>query len=209
MGITFCPNEVAVGDLATWLAAIATLAAVWVALATSRRALSEIKRARDEDRALSKVASDAVAARLSVVFHSELFLLGESLKELLRSLESQDLADNPRWMIETMKYLLPTSGLSLLRQFSDKLDVFDRETAAQLLIVISFWNFILEAPSANTLEDAPPEVLLIARDHTIVTIRNGINEIASAIFLTAPLAAKVRNNLPVFEWIITPQVPVR
>ena len=196
MGITFCPAEVAWGDVATWISSAATLLAVAVALVTSQRALDAEHRAHDAERKRQHAEDEALAERLAAVFDHELYLCAGQMSYFADALEGRiDRVDAPA-TINALTTGLPTEALMILAANTDKLRVFDAATATALMRALSGWNALAARPSAVPLADAPVEYLMAAAGSTLRATRGMVTQENAARTAIRPIAIKVNPRSP-------------
>lgn len=178
-----CPMAVAWGDVATWVSGVAAAGAVVVALWTSRgakRIALESREAADraaaEERARLKAAREDQAACLAIVFHHELFLLHGQLKFYADTLRAEVYRSARHELVEILVRWKPQEALTVLTRLAESLEVFERDARAALLTAVSGWISLQQAPSADSLRDAPLEVL----QQGVITTANTVENVASA-----------------------------
>ncbi|MBA0449363.1 hypothetical protein D7Y61_18855 [Stenotrophomonas maltophilia] len=121
------------------VAAGATLWAVVVAMRTSRTALDEARRMRDEDRhARAKAERDKAVARAIVLDH-EIYMLGGEIRELVEFLSGPMPRVDPAEALAFAFKAMPSDPLPMLTRFADDLEAFGTEGAASLLSALSSW----------------------------------------------------------------------
>jgi hypothetical protein len=144
----FCPQSVAWGDMATWAGAVATTAAVIVALVTAKRAGDVALKVHEKEENARRAKDDSLRHQLSIAFDSELYMAIGQLDLFCAHLE--DALGGASYQIESvMKVLYPKHGLSVVSRFSDRLDVFPIALSGELLAILSRWNMVHEAPAAE------------------------------------------------------------
>ncbi|MFS8375061.1 hypothetical protein JH314_12895 [Xanthomonas campestris] len=178
-----CPMAVAWGDVATWLSGAAATAAVIVALRTSKEARRIAQDSRDaadkaaaEERARLKAAREDQAACLAIVFHHELFLLHGQLKYYADTLRAEVYQSARHELVEILVRWKPQEALTVLTRLAESLEVFERDARAALLTAVSGWISLQQAPSADSLRDAPLGVL----QHGVIATANTVENVASA-----------------------------
>jgi hypothetical protein len=123
----FCPNAIAWGDVATWVAGLASFLAVVVALWIARYSARDAKRRESE-------AKHNAAKAMSVVIHGELVPLAGAMQVLLairRHYGEQFTAAQ----FGELTLGLDKISTPALDRFLERLDVFAPLVAGQLMIV--------------------------------------------------------------------------
>ena len=167
MAITFCPAAVAWGDIATWLSGGATLAAVGVALYTSREG-HRLARSLQADAKREAVERDAATAhRLALVIDHELFMVGGQLAALLGHVDSDYIEREPLAVIRMFEANLPKAGMPLSTRFVDQFGVFGSAPAAELMIALSQFNVLCDRPAPVRVELAPLHVQRLGARSTV------------------------------------------
>ena len=175
--MTFCPQEVVWGDLATWFGAAATFLAVVVALVTAGRAgkVAFAIRADERDVELSKERS--LRHQLVVGFDFELYMLVGTLSAFMAQLAAAREREDWANAYALLANERPATGLTLMTRFAEKLDVFPAAMSGELLGILVKWTLIQESPPA---EFSDQENLAGGLNGTIVTIESLIFDMQAA-----------------------------
>lgn len=195
----FCPLETAWGDVATWVSGIAAAAAVGVALWTSRDARRIAQEGRDAadraaavERERARTAREDQATCLALVFHHELWLLGGQLEHFSGLLEEAAQRATREELIELLAWTRPKEALTLLSRLAESLDVFERDTRAKLLLALSGWISISQAPAPSDLADAPVDIIQDGAARTAETFAQVVRAIEDALIAITPAVQMVR-----------------
>ncbi|MCD9086214.1 hypothetical protein [Stenotrophomonas sp. SY1] len=146
MANEFCPLAADWGNWADWagvivalIAAVATICAVRVALRTSREAVNEAKRIRDQDRVHNADAARSRAEARMIVMDHELYVLGGKLKRIKDSLSPAVLSGDPARLGRWIRGQVPSSPLPMLERYAGEVDSIGKEDAAVLLSILAGW----------------------------------------------------------------------
>ncbi len=185
------------GDVATWVAALATFAAVLAALFANRSSIKALERARSDELARAAAANEAKAQRLALVFDHEIHLVLGDLFRVCNALAPDEVLRNARACSLVASSLWPGRNLPLLTQFVADLDVFEIRTAAQLTLAVSRWQAFTEARFERLLEGDTggatnqKNVLLVGGACSALA-----DDLVAARRAIRPYAAKLRPDLP-------------
>lgn len=170
------------GVLVASMAAVATFAAVIVALRTAEdaRETALLLQQNEVERQIAK--DNATRSRLAVVFTRELYILYGELQSFRMQLE---LETTPEGINTCLAELMPDDHLSLLERFAPDLHVFPVEASTALLNVVGSWITYSQGPAAP--EFTSEEIALRAADVTIRTTANLMEDVERAHAAMLPL----------------------
>lgn len=183
-------------EAAGWASALATFIAIVVALMTSQKALLAESAARDRDREEQSKKDTALAGRLAIVFDHEILILAQQLNEMSRELRHAINARNREELIEALTYEVSSDSLTLLAANTSSLHVFDGETAAKLMIVLSAWNSLAEPAHRNLLRYESDEYLVEAAHNGHSANISLFNLLHAARERIRPVALTIGAKLP-------------
>lgn len=182
-------------DWTAW-SAVATAAAVGVALLTSRWALDAERRAREHSDAKAAAEDTALAERLAAVFDHELWMLIGQLEflghHLSVGIQQRDLAS----LRSALAGGVPLQALKLMSENTEQFRVFDRSTAVYLMQAVSAWNSISIAPTPELVEQAPDDYLVRWAQSTFNTYAGIVEELRTARAAVRPIAKRVNPRSP-------------
>lgn len=151
------------GNIGEWFGAIATVAAIVVAFVNNDRVLkSQIDRDLLADQR-SITARTKESQRLAVVFDHELYLLQIAMETVVTYGAEQDFErDSPEEFVEWFSWFVPRTYLPLLSRFADRLDLFEDELAAQIMLVVSGYNEPRDSPAPDFERNTSRQLWVIA-----------------------------------------------
>ncbi|UYB52169.1 hypothetical protein OCJ37_19755 [Xanthomonas sp. AM6] len=146
MAMEMCPLSADWGSWADWAAVViaaiaagATFWAVLVAMRTSRTAVDEARRMRDEDRAARLQADKDRAVARAIVLDHELYVLGGEIRRIADVLSHPEALKDPVATAAWAAKQMPVDPLPMLTRFAGDLDAFGAGGAAKLLSALSSW----------------------------------------------------------------------
>lgn len=190
--LVWCPDAVAWGDVATWLASIGTIAAVIVALRTSRDSLRAVQKLREEDQALLAAERKEEAEALAVVIHHALYMLGSSLEGTAKNMRSQLDAGLPANAFVAFKLHTPTAAMGLVQHFSNRLFILPSAVRAAVLTVLADWHSITGAPPTSWGDQAPMDIQAAICENIHRSLVALLRNVRTAMDLIVPLANEAR-----------------
>jgi hypothetical protein len=193
--LMFCPQAVQWGDVATWVAAIATFAAVVVALLSTKMSLAAVERARAADRAEAAARDHEFAVGLAYVLDHELYMLGGELGVIVRQLQPDAVRAEPQLALKWLKENVPENAIPMTTRFAERLGVFGKVTAAKLLQLIGGQSTMLCVMEPERYVDAPVEIIV-----------SGLESYRNALRLMAHQVAEVRTEIMKWSNEVSPTV---
>lgn len=196
--MVFCPLAVAWGNAAEWAAvvaalgaAVATVAAVVVALGSSRKEHQRTLALRDAEWDRIDRARAESAGVWAISFDLELRVADDQLQGLLLNLRSALTHAEP---FEAFKYLNEDATLKgqfpLLRHRIGSLDDFPPEIRSRLLDVLSWWD---------RMSDMASRIQVSEPDYDVVTATHGLATVAAQFELLSQSIGRQRAALkPLF-----------
>ncbi|KIP87490.1 hypothetical protein SN15_02035 [Stenotrophomonas maltophilia] len=207
MAIEFCPLAADVGNWADWaavivgaLAAGGTIWAVIVAMNSSRTAIEEAQRMRNEDREQRLRAEHDRGVAMAIVLDHEIFMLGSEINRIVYELEEK-LSNTDRWAIATwLQREVPKDPLPMLSRFAMQLDYYGKEDASELLSVLSSWHTLRDPIDQNRYEHWEKDQLDADLWSISRAFRIFLEKLKDGRIVTANWASEVRPDLPPTDW---------
>ena len=189
------------GDVATWVAGIATLGAVWVALRAAER---ERKKAIEIQEREWKRADERLkvrTARLANAFHRDLVYAARELVLVIANLNPNNFKELQPSMLDYLINGRPRMQLPMVDRFAGDLDGFKDEDALALLTALASWRH-LSGPLCIAIEDMTQKraatiavnmreiALFLHKEHAL------LNDRLIAYFLHIPGLQIVEDEVP-------------
>lgn len=186
------------GVIVSGVAAGATIWAVLASIRTARHAADMAYRIHQEGVDAQSAKDASLRARLATVFRTEIWLAGEQLDFMSKSLKAALSEGSAADVIRILREEIPTKGLTLLREFSSDLHVFPPQTGARLLNALWRWNAFMEGPRLTSVD---PESLRSGAGNVIGTIDAVLSDFSGAWSAIEPLIPEFENSRPPsVEW---------
>ncbi len=207
MAIEFCPLAADWGNWADWatvvvggLAAGGTLWAVIVAMKSSRTAIDEARRMRDEDREQRARVEHDRAVAMAIVLDHELFMLGSEINRIVQELDDQIDNTNRRAIAVWLQREVPADPLPMLSRFAMDMDHYGKEDASELLSILSSWHTLRDPIDVKRYEDwedrqLEEDLMSISR-----AFRVFLQKLKDGRIVTITWASEVRPDLPPTDW---------
>lgn len=192
-------NKTCVINWDAW-AAGGTLLAVVVALISSKTALREASRIREEERLRVSAAEHEKAVATAVVLDQEIYLLGSEIRRVKHGIaEMLPLTDGhevARWLRREM----PKDPLPMLTRVADRLERYGTHDSARLLIVLSSWYTLRDPVDPAKYQISETEVL--GGDIHSIYRAFGVflDKLREARIVTMRWASEIRPDLPPTDW---------
>lgn len=207
MAIDFCPLAADWGNWADWaavvvgaLAAGGTVWAVVVAMRSSRTAIDEARRMREEDREHQLRVEHDRAVAMAIVLDHELFMLGSEINRIVQELVEKIGDTNRRAIAVWLQREVPKDPLPMLSRFAMNMDHYGKEDASELLSILSSWHTLRDPMDENRYEDW--EDIQLEKDLMAISraFRVFLEKLRSGRIVTMTWASQVRPDLPPTDW---------
>ena len=192
----FCPNAVVFGDLATWLSAVATIAAVLVALRTSNASLRAMKDLQREELERAEKARHDNAVAMSLGLHHEIYMAIGQMRFAAVQLQDPVVRSNAEYTLIEIRTVMPDEGMHLLPQLVDKLEAFEPTPRRMLMRCLSTWNAVTKAPPVDAMKDADEIDIQTNADLIARSLDAAVADFEAALDSILPLVREVWPEAP-------------